>query len=160
MTTESLLKAAREAAKPNSTGHRIIVSGILQEHLDVVDFSNPEIESRLKREISAECNALEKILDSLPKTENVPPETEDKILSVGEKLSAQYLTALLEDNGISAQYLDLSDIIQPHTSTSSNQDFYRSLASDIGRRIKLCGDKVPVCLGLSLTLLLWLIHKK
>ena len=75
----------------------------------------------------------------------MPPETEDKILSVGEKLSARYLVALLEDNGVPAQYLDLSDVItQCDGSTSLNQDFYRSLASAIGRRVELCGDKVPV----------------
>ena len=74
----------------------------------------------------------------------MPPKTEDKILSVGEKLSAQYLTALLEDHGIPAQYLDLSDIIQPDMLPPLNQVFYQSLAHAIGRRIELCGDKVPV----------------
>ena len=107
-------------------------------------FVNPEIEERLKRDIRAECNALEELLDSLPKTENVSPESEDQILSVGEKLSAQYLAALLEDSGVPAQYLDLSDVIQPIISTSVNKDFYRMLAGTIGQRIELCGDKVPV----------------
>lgn len=76
--------------------------------------------------------------------EDVPPEAEDKILGVGEKLSAQYLTALLEDHGIQAQYLDLSDVIEYNLSKSLNQDFYRELAHAIGRRIELCGNKVPV----------------
>lgn len=146
-TTNRLLKAAREAVKPNSTGHRAIVSGILHEHLNTAKFKNPEIEERLKRDISAECNALEKLLDSLPKREDVPPEAEDKILSVGEKLSAQYLTALLEDHGIRAQYLDLSDVIEPNLAPSFNQEFYREVAHAISRRIELCGDKVPVLTG-------------
>ncbi|KAF6234821.1 hypothetical protein HO173_007041 [Letharia columbiana] len=146
-TTNRLLKAAREAVKPNSTGHRAIVSGILHEHLNTAKFKNPEIEERLKRDISAECNALEKLLDSLPKREDVPPEAEDKILSVGEKLSAQYLTALLEDHGIRAQYLDLSDVIEPDLAPSFNQEFYREVAHAISRRIELCGDKVPVLTG-------------
>lgn len=74
----------------------------------------------------------------------MPPEAEDKILSVGEKLSAQYLTALLEDHGILAQYVDLSDVIDFTVPRSLNQEFYRELAYAIGRRIELCGDKVPV----------------
>ena len=144
-TSQSLLKAAREAIKPNSTNHRAIVSGILHEHLNTVNFSHAEIEETLKRDISAECNALAELLDSLPKTEDVPPEeAEDKILSVGEKLSAQYLTALLEDHGVQSQYVDLSDVIEHKTWPSLNQDFYRELAYAIGRRIDLCGDKVPV----------------
>lgn len=84
------------------------------------------------------------MLESLPKTQDVPSEAEDKILSVGEKLSARYLTALLEDNGIKAQYVDLSDVIHHDISPSLNQEFYRELAHAIGRRIGLCGDKVPV----------------
>ena len=116
----------------------------MHEHLSTAKLQNPEIEERLRRAISAECNALEKLLDSLPKTGDVSFKAEDKILSVGEKLSAQYLTALLEDHGIPAQYLDLSDILEPDISPSLNQVFYQLLAHAIGRRIELCGDKVPV----------------
>ncbi len=116
----------------------------MHEHLNIATFRKPEIEEKLKRDISAECNALEKLLDSLPKTEDIDPDAEDKILSVGEKLSAQYLTALLEDHGIPAHYLDLSDVIEFNISLSLNQGFYRELAHAIGRRIELCGDKVPV----------------
>lgn len=138
------MKAAREAAKPSSTSHHAIVSGILHEHLNTAKFRTPEIQERLERDISAECDALEKLLDSLPKTEDVSPEAEDKILSVGEKLSAQYLTALLEDHGIPAQYVDLSDVIDFTVLRSLNQESYRDLALAIGRRIELCGEKVPV----------------
>lgn len=138
------MKATREAVKPSLTGHHAIVSGILHEHLNTAKFTNPEIEERLKRDISAECNALEKLLDSLPKSKDVPPETEDKIISVGEKLSARYLTALLEDHGIQARYLDLSDVVDPNLSPLLNQGFYQELAHAIGRKIELCGDKVPV----------------
>lgn len=138
------MKAAREATKPNSSSHHAIISGILHEHLNTAKFTNPQIEERLKRDISAECKLLAELLDSLPKTEDVPPEAEDKILSVGEKLSAQYVTALLEDHGIPARYLDLSNVIEPDTSPSLNQEFYRKLAHAIGQRIELCGDKVPV----------------
>ena len=111
-----------------------------------MNFSHADIEEKLKRDISAECNALAKLLDSLPKTEDVSPEAEaeDKILSVGEKLSAKYLTALLEDHGVQSQYIDLSDVIEHKPWPSLNQDFYRELAHAIGRRIDLCGDKVPV----------------
>ena len=116
----------------------------MHEHLSIAKLQNPEIEERLKRAISAECNALEQLLDSLPKTGDVSSKAEDKILSVGEKLSAQYLTALLEDHGIPAQYLDLSDILEPDISPPLNQVFYQLLAHAIGRRIELCGDKVPV----------------
>lgn len=146
-TTNRLLKAAREAAKPSSTSHHAIVSGILHEHLNTAKFRTPEIQERLERDISAECDALEKLLDSLPKTEDVSPEAEDKILSAGEKLSAQYLTALLEDHGIPAQYVDLSDVIDFTVLRSLNQEFYRDLALAIGRRIELCGEKVPVLTG-------------
>ena len=142
--TPSLLKAAREAAKPNATTHRAIVSGILHEHLDTAHFQHAEIEARLKADITAECAALATLLDALPTNEDVPPAAEDRILSVGEKLSARYLAALLEDHGVRARYVDLSDVIVPAGSTVRNREFYRELASAIGRRVELCGDEVPV----------------
>lgn len=68
-------------------------------------------------------------------------------MSVGEKLSAQFLASLLEDHGIQSEYVDLSNIINFQATNGLNQEFYQELAQVIGRRVNSCGDKVPVITG-------------
>ena len=69
-------------------------------------------------------------------------------MSVGEKLSAQFMTALLEDHGVAAEYVDLSHIVPPeHQTSDPNKDLYSHLTHIIGRRIEACGTKVPVITG-------------
>jgi len=99
------------------------------------------------REITEECRQLREVLEAMPKNGEVTPEDEDRVVSVGEKLSAQYLAALLEDNGVHAEYVDSSDVINFQISHGLNRDFYKDLAQAIGRRINRCGDKIPVVTG-------------
>ena len=54
------------------------------------------------------------------------------------------MTALLEDKGAPAEYVDLSNIIDWDAPQGLTQDFYRKLARVIGQRIQNCGDRVPV----------------
>jgi aspartate kinase len=144
---DSLLKASREAAKPDSTKCDAIVSQILHEHIDAMHFQSPGLSQRLERDMTTECQKLNKILAAMPKNGEVSRESEDEIVSVGEKLSAQFLSTLLEDYGVDSEYVDLSDVIDFEVLRGLNQDFYQDLAQAIGRRIQLCGEKVPVITG-------------
>ena len=143
----SLLKASREAAKPGSTKWEVVVSQILHEHLSAVDLRSPELALELERDITTECEKLTAYLAALPKTGNVAPESEDQIVSVGEKLSAQFLAMLLKDNGVESEYVDLSNIVDFKIPQGLNQGFYHDLAQHIGQRILRCGDKVPIVTG-------------
>lgn len=98
--------------------------------------------------MTAECEHLKTFLANIPKMGIVDPEDEDKIVSVGEKLSAYFMTALLEDHGLHAQFVDLSNIADfaiPDKKLS--QEFYQNLAQVIGEKIRLCGEKVPILTG-------------
>lgn len=141
---ERLLKASREAAKADSTLYRSIVSDILQWHLDIPPLKDPKIQGQLTRDIKLHCEDLLLFLESLPKTGTVTAEDEDKIIGVGERLSAQYLTALLQDLGIQSEYLDLSTVISIGETQEPSQTLYREVSQRIRERIELCGDKVPV----------------
>ena len=69
-------------------------------------------------------------------------------MSFGEILSARFMTALLEDHGIAAEFVDLSNIVPlEYQSLELNKNFYEQLASTIGQRIEACHDKVPVITG-------------
>lgn len=97
--------------------------------------------------MTTECEILAAYLTVLPKTGVVAPESEDKILSVGEKLSAQLVATLLKDRGVDSEYVDLSEVINFKVARGLDQAFYHDLARVIGRRIQLCGDRVPVITG-------------
>ena len=97
--------------------------------------------------MTAECQKLTKFLSTIPKTGEVAPESEDRIVSIGEKLSAQFLAALLQDHGVDSEYIDLSDVVDFDVLGGLNQGFYQDLAKAVGRRIQLCGDRVPVTTG-------------
>ena len=97
--------------------------------------------------MTTECQKLNEFLAAIPKNGEVAAESEDKIVSVGEKLSAQFLAALLEDHGVDSVYVDLSNVIDFKVLHGLNQGFYQDLAQAISRRIQLSGDKVPVVTG-------------
>lgn len=97
--------------------------------------------------MTAECHSLIQYLELLPKSGVLAPEAEDRIVSVGEKLSARYLAALLEDHGIPSEYVDLSEIINFNVPKRLDQDFYHGVSKALAKRIESCGDKVPILTG-------------
>lgn len=145
ISEHSLLKAYREACKPGSVEYKKIVSDILRQHVDgTAILSKTEIAAELVSNFKDQCSRLETFLTTLSAGEGLSSEAEDRVLSVGEQLSARFLTALLEDRNIPAEFIDLSHIIKPEASRCSNEDLYKILSEAIGRRINACGHKVPV----------------
>jgi aspartate kinase len=103
---------------------------------------------RFTQDVVAECESLTKILESAQHLEEVTSRAEDKIVSKGEKLSARYMAALLEDRGVPAQFVDLSDVIKAHAPIKAlNEVFYKDLADALAQEVRACGDKVPVITG-------------
>ncbi|KAF2715335.1 aspartate kinase [Pleomassaria siparia CBS 279.74] len=145
-TTNRLLRAARAAEKTTSRDYDEIVDAIRLDHIQAAKHTikNAEILEGFTRDVNAECETLTKILESAQHLEEVTTRVEDKIVSKGEKLSAIYMTALLEDRGTPAQYVDLSHVIKAKT---VNEKFYKDLADALEQEVRACGDKVPVITG-------------
>lgn len=118
---------------------------------------------QLETSINDECDLLVKILASAQHLEEVSVRVEDKIISKGEKLSCLFMAALLEDQGVPSQYVDLADIWRP-TAVSSPVNgssdsggfsskrrldlaWYSNMAALLGEEVRKCGDKVPVMTG-------------
>lgn len=97
--------------------------------------------------VNDECEGLIRILESAQHLTEVSKRTEDKIVAKGEKLSCLYMTALLQDRGVKAAYVDLSNVIDFEVGKSLNDDFYRNLAGALARAVIACGDAVPVITG-------------
>ncbi|CAN9216998.1 unnamed protein product [Alternaria alternata] len=150
-TTNRLLRAARAAEQPNHRGYDDIVEAIRTDHIqagrDIL--KNPEILAAYIDDVNAECESLVKILESAQHLEEVTNRAEDKIISKGEKLSCRYMTAILNDRGTPAQFVDLSDVVKFNAPVKGGlyDMFYKDLAEDLGKEVAACGDKVPVITG-------------
>ncbi|PNS15502.1 hypothetical protein CAC42_761 [Sphaceloma murrayae] len=148
-TTNRLLRAAREAEKPASRKYVDIVKVIREDHLaagkDTI--KDLAILDRYNAAVEDECDGLIKILESAQHLGEVSTRTEDKIVAKGEKLSCQYMTALLQSKGVDAAYVDLSEVITFDTGKSLDETFYVTLAKNLADAVHSCGAAVPVITG-------------
>lgn len=148
-TTNRLLRAAREAEKPTSRKYEDIIRIIRDDHLaagrDTI--TSVTIRQRYEAAVSEECESLVKICESAQHLGEVSIRTEDKIIAKGEKLSCQYMAALLQDKGVDAAYVDLSDIIDFETGILLDEDFYHKLSLALAKAVYNCGAAVPVITG-------------
>lgn len=98
--------------------------------------------------VNLECKTLLKILESAQFLKAVTDQTEDMVISVGEKLSCLYMTAILQSRGVNAVYVDLSEVIQFEVGKSLDEKFYLDLGKAIANKITSLGDDVvPVITG-------------
>lgn len=149
-TTNRLLRAARDVLEVDSRKYVEIVETIRLDHVqagkDTV--KSQEILDRYIESVNAECFKLLKILESAQFLRAVTNQTSDMVISVGEKLSCLYMTALLQDRGANAAYVDLSEVITFPITKGLNEDFYRNLGEAIAKRVVALGDDaVPVITG-------------
>ena len=88
-----------------------------------------------------------KILEASQMLGEVTPRSRDKVMSTGEKLSCRLIAALLQDQGIDSEYVDLSKIVDPEAGDRLDQQFYDGVARNIAKRVHACGSRVPVVTG-------------
>lgn len=98
-------------------------------------------------EIEAECRDLLAFLDAIQRVGEVSNRTLDTVISKGEKLSCRFMTALLRDRGVDAQYVDLSETKTFPAPEGLNESFYANLVVDLTARVLDCGESVPVITG-------------
>ncbi|RMY30987.1 hypothetical protein D0866_07608, partial [Hortaea werneckii] len=162
-TTNRLLRAARDV-EAGSWNFANIVQTLRNDHLESLKVHFPtatvsseqqqEISTRYEGDVNAVCDHLLKVLESALFLKDVTSQTMDMVMSVGEKLSCLYMTALLQTRGLSAVYVDLSEAIEPSSQLGLkglNEQFYRDLATLFGEKVReAVGDDekcVPVITG-------------
>lgn len=155
-TTTRLVRAAHDVLEPQAIKFHDIVETIRQDHLQAgKDACNvwgaagtSEIYEQYSADVNMECKTLLKILEAAQYLCAVTDQTEDMIISVGEKLSCRYMTALLQTRGVPAAYIDLSHVVAFEVSKGLDEDFYQRLGEAIAARINaLPPDAVPVITG-------------
>ncbi|KAL8693091.1 MAG: hypothetical protein Q9218_002015 [Villophora microphyllina] len=143
-----LLRAARDASRQSPVDYNSITVKLLEEHLHAGKcITSPKILHQFTRDVATDFEELSKILDSAPKTDVKDFGYEDRVISVGEKLSARLLAALLEDRGIPSQYVDFSDVIDFPIPEHLSPQFYQDLSSCFSKHLLACKDRVPVITG-------------
>jgi aspartate kinase len=146
-TTNRLLRAASEAENHRAFKH--LIDDVRLDHIQTAESNvkSEKICARLKREIEEECALVLRILEAAQTLGETSPRSRDKVMSTGEKLSCRFMTALLQDRGVEAEYVDLADIIDFKVSHSLDQQFYDNLAARLGERLANISGRVPVITG-------------
>lgn len=145
-----LLRAARAAGSRRSESYEEIIETIRLDHIAEAErrIRSQELCSDLCEAVSNECRLLQKFLGAVNEIGEVSERTLDKIISKGENLSCRFMTTMLRDRDVDAEFVDLSDVVDFDGDTDDlNDNFYRNLAFALARRIKACGTKVPVVTG-------------
>lgn len=105
------------------------------------------IKAKVSTEISGVSQDLVDVLTAAVTLKEVSPRTLDTIIGKGEMLSCHLMVALLQDRGIDAQLIDLSDIKPVDTPLEVNQAFYAAYVAALRPILVACGPRVPVITG-------------
>lgn len=106
----------------------------------------------LEGKVRAECKELVDYLDAARRFKlDIDARAKDRVCSHGEKLSCLFMTALLEDHGVEAEYVDLSDCLHYAKPSDApvllDPSFYKAFVDAFMVKIKACGTRVPVVTG-------------
>ncbi|MEL7432689.1 MAG: aspartate kinase [Chloroflexota bacterium] len=113
--TDMLLEAAHLAQAANQRGYRRIAANLRTRHLALAE--NLPLGTQERNALNAAIeNLLFEMLDECQNIANKPsdglsPEVSDRIIGVGERLSARVIAALLRNNDLRGVAIDGTDVI-------------------------------------------------
>ncbi|MBN1204587.1 MAG: aspartate kinase [Myxococcaceae bacterium] len=145
--TTSLLLAAADAARKGAPFARELEL-IEQNHFKAVGDSvrDAGLRDGAKQFVTDELSRLKSFLEAISVIRELSPRSQDNVLAVGEKLSARILAAVLNDRGVKAVNIDLSQVIS-ESETAVNPAFFQRLQGQLGEKCRPRGDEVPVVTG-------------
>lgn len=149
-TTSRLLRAADIASENGDFTQLLQV--IEDDHVQNAQqrISNTDIQNKLIAQSKEELLRAHELLHASKVIGEISPRTLDSIMSIGEKLSCLFMSALMNDRGLKSVYVDLSEIIPLDYDFTKGFDdsFYQFLSSELGKKaISLSSDVIPVFTG-------------
>lgn len=108
---------------------------------------DPMLREKVSVEISNVIQDLMNVITAAVMLREVSPRTLDTIIGKGELLSCHLMVVLLQDRGIDAQLVDLSNITPPGAPREVNQAFYAAYVTALRPVLAACGSRVPVVTG-------------
>ncbi|KAK4114929.1 aspartate kinase [Canariomyces notabilis] len=127
-----------------------IVQDICADHVGAADtfIKDPQLSALLKADTEMECQLLIEYIGAAKRFNlEINSRAKDRVVSFGEKLSCRFMTCLLKDRGVDAEYVDLADILRLDSPARLDSAFYRHATTVISNKILKCGDRVPVVTG-------------
>lgn len=149
-TTSRLLRAADLAS--DNGDYALILQLIEDDHAANAEYKikDKALQQQLVDDTHAEIERAKQLLSACQVIGEISNRTLDSIMSIGEKLSCRFMSALMKDHGLNAVYVDLSDIIPIDYDFTNGFDdsFYRFLADELARKtLALENDAIPVLTG-------------
>ncbi|KAI1328851.1 aspartate kinase [Xylariaceae sp. FL0255] len=126
------------------------IRDIRSDHLLAIQqfIQSAEIQKEVSQGIEEDCQELiDYIIAAKRFNLEVNARSKDRVISFGEKLSCRYMTAMLKDSNVAAEYVDLSDILHYDSSDRLTPAFFKDAGACFRKRIQSCADRVPVITG-------------
>ena len=122
--TDVLLQAARKAAEGNES-YKELLAAAEQRHLDVVKELIPVVkQSSVLSQVKKQFNEVDDICNGIFLLGELTERTTDKVLSYGELISSQIMSAALKANGVENCWKDSRELIATDSSyTHATVDF-------------------------------------
>ncbi|KAI0550816.1 aspartate kinase [Xylaria curta] len=123
---------------------------ICDDHITAAQDSvrNPELQSEVCDGIRDDCQELiDYIIAAKRFNLEVNARSKDRVVGFGEKLSCRFMTAVLKDHDVDAEYVDLSDVLHYDSTDRLSPAFFKDAAAIFRKRIHACVDRVPVITG-------------
>ncbi|KAH7166224.1 Aspartate/glutamate/uridylate kinase [Dactylonectria macrodidyma] len=129
---------------------RGLMQDICNDHVSAAQtfIKDPALRDTLIQTVKDECQELvEYIVAAKRFNLEINSRAKDRVISFGEKLSCRFMTALLQDVGVEAEYVDLCDSFHYDASGQLDINFYRTAAEAFARKIIACEGRIPVMTG-------------
>lgn len=136
-TTSRLLKCCDLAAQELDFDD--IIHAIKADHIDNAEklINDNVLQIKLIDDTMKELDLVKKYLEASKILGEVSARTVDLVMSVGEKLSCLFMTALCNDRGVKAKYVDLSHIIPSDYNVAIlDTNFYVFLVQALKEKLK------------------------
>ncbi|RDA86528.1 hypothetical protein CP532_1924 [Ophiocordyceps camponoti-leonardi (nom. inval.)] len=127
-----------------------IIADICDDHVRAAEqyVRDTGLRETLSRKIGDECQELiEYVFAAKRFNLEINSRSKDRVISFGEKLACLFMTALLQDVGVDAEYVDLSDTLHCGPSAQLDAGYFKAVTAAFLRKLDACGSRVPVVTG-------------
>jgi len=147
--TDALILAARAAASGDERSYPLIVDELRLRHHQVLGALLSRNRARLRATVDAHLDELFDFCHSIYILGEVTPRAMDAIASLGERLNARVLSAVLEQRGLRSQALDATELIVTDDKFQNAAPFMELTRSRVAERLTPLMDDgvVPVVTG-------------
>lgn len=146
--TNSLLKAADHGLNENLEQANAAINEIRDRHRELIrkSIGDLHIMEQAIIYVNTETERLQRLAEGISAVGEITPRVQDKIMAIGEKLSAYILNCILNGQGHRSEYVDLEKI---GTNLSlDNEDAWTQVESAFRERLQLVPAGVtPICTG-------------